>query len=183
MAALSDSPQILHALTGLDCGWASKLPATIRNTSQRMGLTSGVISKIKAVWDRPAAYSHRNNPRTATHTRSRTVFDHNMVWLGGEKTLHASIKCQCKDLCVHPAVCHFQGAISQCVLGSISSLADATEAIFSLFVDAPGLKGTCIFNVLVVKWFEKKVSGHFKMFCPSPMWRLQQAGQWAEWVY
>lgn len=51
MAPLSDSPQILHALTGLDCGWASKLPATIRDTSERMGLTSRVISQIKPVGD------------------------------------------------------------------------------------------------------------------------------------
>lgn len=49
MATLSDSPQILHALTGLDCGWAFKLPATIRDTSERMGLTPWVISQIKPV--------------------------------------------------------------------------------------------------------------------------------------
>lgn len=53
MAILSDSAQIRHALTGLDCGWASKLPATIRDTSKRMGLTLQVISQIK-----PAGGTH-----------------------------------------------------------------------------------------------------------------------------
>lgn len=65
MATLSDSTQIRHALTGLDCGWASKLPATIRDTSKRMGLTLQVISQIKPVGGTsspfaPQYYTHQH---------------------------------------------------------------------------------------------------------------------------
>lgn len=63
MAAPSDSPQILHALTGLDCGWDSKMLSTIGDTSERMGLTPQVISLSKPAGDNAGQIHSQFSPR------------------------------------------------------------------------------------------------------------------------
>lgn len=92
--------QILHALTGLDCGWASKLPATIRDTSERMGLTSGVSSQIKPTG---GCYGHIGTSITAgAHLAVRTCACTAWETCPASNDLFAQHKCLC--LCVYLCV-------------------------------------------------------------------------------
>lgn len=74
MATMSYSPQIFHTLTGPDWGWASKLLATIKDTSKRMGLTCGSSHRLSPLETGlvTTAISYLSNVWAVIHTNTCT---------------------------------------------------------------------------------------------------------------